>query len=141
VSTLTDWQTAVVSTLTAGLTEFTIEEGKRDGPSRDRNLAVVFADDDQPENPDGNVQWIRPVLRVRAWLQNPKQVKATSPRVDTSLRDLLEQIETILQPGQVLPDVGLGGLYFFVTGTKIDRVDWGVELVLTGWAENPAVLA
>lgn len=141
MSTLTDWQTAIVTTLTDGLDDYTVEEGERDGTSRDKNLCVVFADPSAPENPATDVQFIRPVLRVRAWPKNPKQVKVTSPRDDTALRDLIEQIEALLQPGQVLPDVGLGGLYFFVTGTTIDRADWGVELVLTGWAQNPAVLA
>lgn len=141
MSILTDWQTSVATTLTGGLAGYTIEQGERDGTSRDKNLAVVFVDPTSPENPDTNVQWVRPVLKVRAWPRNPKQVKVTSPRDDTPLRDLIEQIEILLQPGQVLPDINGGrGLYFFVTATAIDRVDWGVELTLTGWAENPAVL-
>lgn len=141
MSILTDWTTSVVSTLTTGLTGYTIETGERDGTSRDRDVACVFADPAGPENPDSNVQFTRPVLKVRAWPRNPKQVKVTSPRDPAPLNDLLEQIEQLLQPGQVLPGIGIGGLYFFVTGTAIDRIDWGVELTLTGWAENPAVLA
>ena len=137
MSVLTEWQTSVIGTLQAGLTEFAVVAGEHDGVSRDRNLACVFG---VTENPDANVTFTRPVLTIRAWLRNPKQVKTQSPRDPAPLQDLLEQIEVLLQPGQVLPSIGLGGLYFFATGTQIDRDDWGVELTLTGWAENPAVL-
>lgn len=138
MTVLTDWQDAVVTALDAGLDGFTIKSGERDGVSRDRNIACVFGRD---EPPDSNVQWIRPVLTVRAWIKSPKQVKTRSPRDSTVLQDLLEQIEVILQPMQVLPSIGGNGLYFNVTGNRIDRDDWGVELTLTGWAENPAVIA
>lgn len=138
MSILTDWQAAIIAALETDLTGFTIKSGERDGLSRNRNIACVFASD---EPPDSNVQWIRPELKVRAWLKSPKQWMTKSPREPGPLQDLLEQIEVILQPMQVLPDIGGTGLYFNVTGNRIDREDWGVELTLTGWVENPAVIA
>lgn len=137
---VSDWQSAVVAALKANLQggTFTVESGRRDGTSRDRQLACVFGD--EPMQIDTNPFFCRPVLKVRAWLPNPKQPRPTVPRDETPLQQLEEDLLKTLQPLQSLPSVDSGrGLYAFVSQIRRDTVDWGVEVTLTGWTTNPAV--
>lgn len=112
---------------------FTIVAGERDGPSRDRKLACVFAPPVRAEG--GNVNFARPILLVRAWLPQPKQPKSASPPDPEPVEQLMLDLMTTLEPIQVLDELEL---YFFVTEVVPDYQDWGVQATLNGWIRNPA---
>lgn len=136
---LTEWRQAVMTQLDANLQDggFTVIAGERDEKSRDRDLACVFA---PPLRADqGNVNFARPVLLVRAWKASDRMPKA-KPRDPEQIEQLMIDLATCLQDIQVLPDITGGGLYFFVTELEPDYEDWGVQATLTGWARNPATV-
>jgi hypothetical protein len=138
---LTEWRQAVAAQLAANLQDgtFTVLAGERDGLSRDRKLACVFAPAVQTDG--SNVSFARPVLTVRAWVPIPKTPAPTEPRdpepVEQLMIDLaqcLQQIQTPALPSAIF------GFYFFVTQIRPDYEDFGVEATLQGWTGNPAVL-
>ena len=137
---LTQWRQEVTWQLERELQggSFTVVAGERDGPSRDRKLACVYA---PTIRSDTDVNFARPVLIVRAWIPKPKTPRETDPPDPEPLEQLMLDVQEALQPIQVLPNVGSGGLYFFVTQVRPDYEDWGVEVTLTGWTHNPATIA
>lgn len=137
---LTQWRQAVMAKLDSDLQagQFTVLAGERDGESKDRDLACVFAPPLRADN--GNVNFARPVLIVRAWKASSKMPKA-QPRDPEPVEQLMIDLATCLQDIQVLPELdGGNGLYFFVTEIVPDYDDWGVQATLTGWSRNPATV-
>ena len=139
---ITEWRQAVMGqleqNLQAGAFAGNVLAGERDGVSRDRNLACVFA---SPLVTDGgNVNFARPVLIVRAWVARPKTPAASEPRDPEPVEQLMLDLAACLQQIQrpQLPSA-LDGFYSFVTQIRPDYDDWGVEATLQGWTGNPAV--
>jgi hypothetical protein len=141
-NTITLWRQAVMAQLEANLQdgEFTVLPGERDGLSRDRKLACVYA---PALATDGaNVSFARPVLIVRAWVPQPRiSAKLKDVPADPEpVEQLMVDLAACLQEIQAQPAIGISGLYFFVTQIRPDYDDWGVEATLQGWTGNPAVL-
>jgi hypothetical protein len=141
-SVVTGWRQAVMDQIEANLTDanggaFEVIAGERDGVSRDRNLACVF-EIDSPT--DGNPSFMRPILIVRAWLRTPKTTKTQIPIDPQPLEQLKQDLAELLQQIQVLPAIGIWGLYFQVIGRRTDFEDRGVEFTLQGWTGNPAAI-
>lgn len=137
----TQFQQAVIAHLETNLQDgaFDVIPGERDGPVvRDRNLACVFSIDSPTDA--GNPAFMRPVLVVRAWIARPKIPKKQVPSDNAPLQQLKHDLAVCLQQIQTLPDVGIWGLYFFVTNIRTDKDDWGVEATLQAWTGNPAVI-
>jgi hypothetical protein len=133
---LTEWRKAVMAQLDTNLQDggFTVLAGFREGPSKDRDLAVVFV---PPMESDGNVNFARPVLVVRAWKASSKMPK-TDPRDPEPVEQLMVDLAECLAPIQVLPDIGGGkGLFWNLQSVEPDYDDWGVQATLVGWTENP----
>lgn len=140
---ITDWRKAVMAQLDENLQDgiFEVLAGERDGLSRDRHLACVFA---PPLVTDGaNVSFARPALIVRAWVPKPK-ISATltdSPADPEPVEQLMIDLAECLQQVERQPTIGISGLYSFVTQIRPDYDDWGVEATLQAWTGNPAVFA
>jgi hypothetical protein len=135
---ITDWRQAVMTRIDTQLQggAFEVRAGERDGPSRDKKLAVVFAPPVRAEG--GNVNFARPILLVRAWLPKPKQPRDASPPDPEPIEQLMIDLMTTLEPIQVLDSLASGPLYFHVTEVTPDYEDWGVQATLSGWTRNPA---
>lgn len=131
----TAWRQALMALLDTSLQggSFTVLAGRRDGRSRDRNLACVFV----PKfTPDRNLNYARPPMIVRAWVKQSRQPSQEVPldpepveQLTADLLELLQPVRTTLVPG----------LQFEVDAIAIDYEDWGVELTLAAWILNPGV--
>lgn len=137
---ITDWRKAVMAQLDTELQggSFAVVAGERDGVSRDRKLACVFAPP-MKTNP-ANPNFTRPVLIVRAWVPQPKTPKSTVPQDPEPVEQLMIDLAVCLQAVQRLPNVGIWGLYVVDATFATDYVDWGVQATLEAWTGNPAVL-
>lgn len=139
---LTEWRQAVTAQLETNLQSgsFTVLAGERDGVSRDRKLACVFAPAMATDS--GDVNFARPVLIVRAWVPQPKQPKNAAPQDPAPVEQLMLDLAVCLQAVQT-PTLAsaLDGFYAFVTQIRPDYDDWGVEATLQGWTGNRAVRA
>lgn len=134
---LTDWADALVALLkhpTDGL-GIKILNGFRDGISTEEDIGCVFLAGFAEFG--GDVNFTNPQMIVRVWKrrsQEPSQNKPASPAV---LYELAWQVAEILEPVQASL---VEGLYFRMTGARIDHPDQGVELTLLGFARNPATV-
>lgn len=140
---LTDWREALMAQIRANLQagafagDATVA-GEIDNGPQDRNLCCVFAPTVATDT--ANVSFARPVMVVRAWIPNPKTLIKTVPQDPAPVEQLMIDLAVCLQATQTLPDVGIGGLYYFLTQIKPDYPDYGVEATLRGWTGNPGTL-
>lgn len=131
----TTWATATVDHLEANLTgasgePFTVIHGRRDGDSKDRYLACVFVAPTAEWPQD--VNFLRPVLVVRAWIPKPK-IRDGSPPDPSPVEDLMSRVWDVLEGVRTsLMDPAFG--YFEVTSVEPDYDDWGVQATLTAYA-------
>jgi hypothetical protein len=126
----------LASDLTANGKKFTVVAGERDGVSRDRNLACIWA---PPMKSDGqNVNFANPTLIVRAWVRQPKPPKTTSPQDPSPVEQLMIDLARVLQQVQIPAGVGV---YWITDEIAPDYTDWGVQATLRGWTVNPATIA
>jgi hypothetical protein len=135
---LTDSRVAIMAKLASDLTAngrgFDVIPGERDGVSRDRNLACVWA---PPMRTANNVSFANPVLMVRAWVRQPKPPKPTSPQNPEPVEQLMVDIAGVLAEVQVPAELGV---YWIVQEIVPDYADWGVQVPLLGWTINPATV-
>lgn len=107
---------------------FTILDGQRDGESKDRNLGCVFLAPASEWQTD--VNFLRPVLVVRAWEPKPKLRRGSPSPPDpepleelaSKVIDTLQGVRTSLFPG-----------YFEIASYRLDPDDWGVEVELVAY--------
>jgi hypothetical protein len=137
---ITDSRKAIMAKLLSDLTAtnglpFTVVAGTRDGVSRDRNIACVFA---PPLKINGNVNFANPAMVVRAWVKQPKPPKATSPQDPEPVEQL--QIDLLRVLGEIVLPAGLN-IYWIVDEITTDYADWGVQATLRGWTPNPGLVA
>ncbi len=132
---LTDWRRALVALLASDLQggSFKVVSRRRDGESRDEKIACVFVP--RIAQDEGNVNFARPPMVIRAWLPKPRTPK-TEEQIDPEpLEQLAVDLCTLLEPVQttLVPN-----LYFWVASCDIDDQDWGVQASLVSWTLNPA---
>lgn len=131
---LTDWRTAVMAHLDSQLQggSFAVRAGEHDGGSRDRKLVHVFV---PSQRTDGEVNFARPQMIVRAWIPKPKVPKQQEPPDPEPVEQLMLDLAAALRPiiATAVPDG-----YFLVDEIEPDYEDWGVQATLTAWIRNPA---
>jgi hypothetical protein len=139
---LTDWRRALVDYLAENLQDgvFDVRGGTRTGVSRDKHRACVFVP--RIRQDDGNINFARPPMIVRAWPPKPKQPSSTSPPDPEPLEQLAVDLMATLQPVQTTLLPSEPGFYFWVVDVEIDDDldEWGVQATLTAWTRNPATL-
>lgn len=130
---LTTWAQATVAHLAENLTtngeSFRVEHGRRDGRSSE-NVACVFVAPTAEWPQD--VNFLRPVLVVRAWLGDhrlPKKNPRTPADVEQLMADIWATLDSV-RTSLMSPDFG----YFEVTNVEPDYDDWGVQATLTAYA-------
>jgi hypothetical protein len=135
---LTSWRQALIAHLEKNLQagDWTVLAGRRDEPSRDRKLAVVFVPTAFAED-GGDVNFARPPMAVRAWIPRSKQPFDPIPPDPEPLEQLMLDLMTCLEPVQTTL---VANLYFRVVQVTPDYDNWGVEARLAGWTLNPATL-
>lgn len=107
---------------------FTVLDGRRDGESKDRNLACVFLAPAAEWPTD--VNFLRPVLVVRAWEPKPKLRRASpSPPDPEPLEELVSKVIDTLQGVRTSLFAG----YFETGAYRLDPDDWGVEVELVAY--------
>ncbi len=134
---LSVWRRALMALIDEKLQggDFEVRAGERDGASKDRKLAVVFAQPLSEWSPD--VNFVQPVMLVRAWIPKPSMPKASSPPdpepVEQLMLDILELLDESVQTTLV------EDFYFRVQLVEPDYDDWGVQATLVGFYRNPAI--
>lgn len=131
---LTDWRRALIAHLAANLQagDWDVRSGERDGPVKDRQLAVVFV---PAITEAGDVLFASPPMIIRAWIPRSKQPKPELPQDPEPLEQLAVDLMTCLEPVQASL---LASLYFRVASVEIDYDDWGVQATLASFTLNPA---
>lgn len=108
-----------------------------DGPSEDRDVGCCFSVITRETDEDVNVTQLEVHVRVFKLYVNPDEIQQAEANAE-ALEALMLRVQEVIQPNQA----GLGGTWFCrVVSVEIDHEAQGVEAVILGWENNPAVLA